>query len=290
MKKESASQTAQAAAAIRAYDNLANQPPIFHDAYALMMTSPAWRLLLSNKALMRVFQTQSFRHTFGLLVTQVATRSLYNEDWLFEALDRGVKQYVMIGAGLDSFALRAAAHYPDVKIYELDHPDTQALKIKTLSQLGKIPANVEFAPINFELEKISDALQRSSYDVKELGYFSWLGTTHYLKPETTLSTLRDLAAFAASESEIVFDYSIPYQNLQGLERLGTMSLSQVTHFLNEPIIGFFDTEHLHNSLRNMGYVIVEDMSGKDITERYLAWRKNEMRHTDAAHLIRLQII
>lgn len=290
MKKESASQTAQAAAAIRAYDNLANQPPIFHDAYALMMTSPAWRLLLSNKALMRVFQTQSFRHTFGLLVTQVATRSLYNEDWLFEALDRGVKQYVMIGAGLDSFALRAAAHYPDVKIYELDHPDTQALKIKTLSQLGKIPANVEFVPINFEVEKISDALQRSSYDVKELGYFSWLGTTHYLKPETTLSTLRDLAAFAASESEVVFDYSIPYQNLQCLERLGTMALSQVTHFLNEPIIGFFDTEHLHNSLWNMGYVIVEDLSGKDITERYLASRKNGMRHTDAAHLIRLQII
>jgi len=290
MKKESASQTAQAAAAIRAYDNLANQPPIFHDAYALMMTSPAWQLLLSNKALLRVFKTQMFHRTFGLLVTQVATRSLYSEDRLLEALDRGVKQYVMIGAGLDSFALRAAAHYPELKIYELDHPDTQALKIKTLSQLGEIPANVEFVPINFEVEKISDALQRSSYDVKELGFFSWLGTTHYLKPETTLSTLRDLAAFAASESEIVFDYSIPYQNLQGFERFGTMALSQVTHFLNEPIIGFFDTEHLHNSLWNMGYVIVEDMSGKDITELYLAWRKNGMRHTDAAHLIRLQII
>ena len=289
MKKESASQTAQAAAAIRAYDNLSNQPPIFHDAYALMMTSPAWRLLLSNKALLRVFKTQMFRRTFGLLVTQVAARSLYNEDWLFEALDRGVKQYVIIGAGLDSFALRAAAHYPELKIYELDHPDTQVLKIKTLSQLGKIPENVEFVPINFELEKLSDALRHSSYDVKELGCFSWLGTTHYLKPETTLSTLRDLAAFAASESEVVFDYSIPYQNLKGIERLGTMMLSQVTHLFNEPIIGFFDTEHLHNSLWNMGYVVVEDMSGKDITERYLAWRKNGMHHTDATHLLRLQI-
>lgn len=158
MKKESASQTAQAAAAIRAYDNLTNQPPIFHDAYAFKMTSPAWRFLLSNKALMRVFQTQRFRRTFGLLVTQVATRSLYSEDWLFEALDRGVKQYVIIGAGLDSFALRAAADYPDVKIYEVDHPDTQALKIKTLSQLGKIPANVEFVPIDFERENSAKRL------------------------------------------------------------------------------------------------------------------------------------
>jgi methyltransferase (TIGR00027 family) len=289
MKKESASQTAQAAAAIRAYDNLSNQPPIFHDAYALMMTSPAWRLLLSNKALLRVFKTQMFRRTFGLLVTQVAARSLYNEDWLFEALDRGVKQYVMIGAGLDSFALRAAAHYPDVKIYELDHPDTQALKIKTLSQLGEIPENVEFVPIDFELEKISDALQRSSYDANEIAYFSWLGTTHYLKPETTLSTLKDLSSCAATDSELVFDYSIPYQNLQGVERLGTMLLSQVTHLLNEPIMGFFNTQHLHNLLWNMGYVIVEDMSGKDITERYLAWRKNGIYHTDAAHLLRLQI-
>lgn len=290
MKKERASQTAQAAAAIRAYDNLSNQRPLFHDAYAINMTSPVWRFILSNKPLMQVLKTQTVRRAWDLLVTQVALRSAYSEDWLFEALDCGVKQYVIIGAGLDSFALRAAALYPDVKVYELDHPNTQALKIKTLSQLGKIPANVEFVPINFELEKISDALQRSSYDMKELGYFSWLGTTHYLKPETTLSTLQDLATFAASESEIVFDYSIPYQNLQGVERLGTMALSRVTHFLNEPIIGFFDTEYLHTSLWNMGYAVVEDMSGKDITERYLAWRKNGMRHTNAAHLIRLQIV
>lgn len=88
----------------------------------------------------------------------------------------------------------------------------------------------------------------------------------------------------------MFDYSIPYQNLQGVERLGTVALSRVTHFLNEPIIGFFDTKYLHNSLWNMGYAVVEDMSAKDITERYLAWRKNGMRHTGAAHLIRLQIV
>ena len=69
-----------------------------------------------------------------------------------------------------------------------------------------------------------------------------------------------------------------------------MALSQATHFLNEPIIGFFDTEHLHNSLWKMGYTVVEDMSGQDITKRYLVWRKNGMRHTDAAHLIRLQIV
>ena len=68
-----------------------------------------------------------------------------------------------------------------------------------------------------------------------------------------------------------------------------MMLSQVTHLFNEPLIGFFDTQHLHNLLWNMGYVVVEDMSGKDITERYLAWRKNGMHHTDAAHLLRLQI-
>ena len=107
MRKESASQTAQVAAAIRAYDNLTNQPPIFHDAYAINMTSPVWRFILSNKPFMQVLKTQPVRRAWDLLVTQVALRSAYSEDWLYEALDRGVKQYVMIGAGLDSFALRA---------------------------------------------------------------------------------------------------------------------------------------------------------------------------------------
>lgn len=290
MKKESASQTAQAAAAIRAYDNLTNQPPIFHDTYAINMTSPVWRFILSNKPLMQVLKTQPVRRAWDLLVTQVALRSAYSEDWLYEALDRGVKQYVMIGAGLDSFALRAAAHYPDVKIYEVDHPDTQALKIKILSEHGKIPENVEFVPIDFEREKLSEALGKSSYDANEIVHFSWLGTTHYLKPETTLSTLKDLSSYAAIDSELVFDYSVPYQNLQGIERLGTMLLSQVTHLLNEPIIGFFNTQQLHDLMWDLRYLVVEDLSGKDITERYLASRKNGMRHTDAAHLIRLQII
>ncbi|NWK73888.1 class I SAM-dependent methyltransferase [Acinetobacter sp. SwsAc6] len=290
MKTGRASNTAQAAAAIRAYDNLSNQRPLFHDAYAINMTSPAWRFILSNKALMRLLKTSPVRHAWDLLVTQVALRSAYSEDWLFEALDRGVKQYVMIDAGLDSFALRAAAKYPDVKIYEVDHPDTQALKIKILSEHGKIPENVEFVPINFEQEKLSEALGKSSYDANQIAHFSWLGTTHYLKPETTLSTLKDLASCAAIDSELVFDYSVPYQNLQGIERLGTMLLSQVTHLLNEPIIGFFNTQQLHDLMWDLGYLVVEDLSGKDITERYLAWRKNGMRHTDAAHLIRLQFI
>jgi len=290
MKTGRASNTAQAAAAIRAYDNLSNQPPLFHDAYAVKMTSPAWRFVLSNKALMRLLKTQPVRRAWDLLITQVALRSAYSEDWLYEALNRGVKQYVMIGAGLDSFALRAAAQYPDVKIYEVDHPDTQALKISVLSEHGKIPENVEFVPINFEQEKLSEALEKSSYDANQIAYFSWLGTTHYLKPETTLSTLKDLASCATSNSEVVFDYSVPYQNLQGIERLGTMFLSQITHLLNEPIMGFFNTQQLHNLMWNLGYLVLEDLSGKDITERYLVGSKKGMQHTDAAHLIRLQII
>ena len=290
MKTGRASKTAQAAAAIRAYDNLSNQPPLFHDAYAIKMTSPAWRFVLSNKALMRLLKTQPVRRAWDLLVTQVALRSAYSEDWLYEALNRGVKQYVMIGAGLDSFALRAAAQYPDVKIYEVDHPDTQALKISVLSEHGKIPENVEFVPINFEQEKLSEALEKSSYDANQIAYFSWLGTTHYLKPETTLSTLKDLASCATSNSEVVFDYSVPYQHLQGIERLGTMFLSQVTHLLNEPLMGFFNTQQLHDLMWNLGYLVLEDLYGKDITERYLVGSKKGMQHTDAAHLIRLQII
>lgn len=289
MKNGRASRTAEAAAGIRAYDYLYINNPIFSDPYALQMTSPAWRALLSNQLLMKFLNSKALNQTLGLLIAQVTARSRYTEDWLFEAIARGMRQYVLIGAGLDSFALRQAAYYPELKIYEVDHPDTQNLKIKTLSQLGDIPNNVEFVSINFENEKLSDALKRSSFDPNQISFFSWLGTTHYLSPETTLDTLQDIVSFAATESELVLDYSIDYKDLTGIERIGSFAVSKFTHILSEPIIGAFSTHQLHHAVWHMGYMVFDDMSGDDITERYFSWRKDDIRHTQATHLLHLII-
>ena len=254
------------------------------------MTNARWRLLLNNSMFRKVLNATPVNQSFGKLTAQVVARSRYAEDKLLEAIANGIQQYILVGAGLDSFVLRMAEQYPELKIFEVDHPDTQKIKIHKLKKLGTIPSNVEFVSIDFEKEKLSDALLRSSYDSKMPAFFSWLGTTHYLKPETTLATLQNIASIAHLNSEVVMDYSIDYKQLQGIERIGSFAIAQFTRFLKEPLIGTFTSEHLHQTVEKMGYVVLEDLSGTEITKRYFHQRADQIRHTQATHLIHLQIV
>lgn len=289
MKKGRASKTAEAAAAIRANHYLHALNPVFSDPFALHMTSKEYRALLSSKLVSKAFNSPLLNKTFGLLTGQVVARSRYTEDLLELAIQEDIQQYVLVGAGLDSFVLRLAKQFPQLKIFEVDHPDTQKLKIEKLSQLAEIPANVEFVSIDFEKEKLFDALARSQYDKNKAGFFSWLGTTHYLNPQTTFATLQNIASFAHTGSEVVMDYSVDYKELQGIERIGTFAVSQFTRLLKEPLIGAFMSESLHQTVENMGYIVIEDLSGKAITERYFQQRPDHIRHTHATHLIHLKL-
>lgn len=291
MKEGQSSRTAEAAAALRANHLQHARNPVFSDPYALDMTSPGWRKLLGSP-LAKVMNSSALTPVLGMLSAQVVARSRYAEDLLQKAIGSGINQYVLVGAGLDSFALRQShlnIKSPGLKIFEVDHPDTQAAKQKKLRALCDIPANVEFVAIDFEKESIADALAKSSYQQTKPGFFSWLGTTHYLEPQTTLNTLRSIAAIAAPGSEIVLDYSIHYNALQGLERLGSMGLSQFTSFLKEPLIGQFIPAELHQAVNTMGYDVVEDLSGNGLTEHYFKQRGDGIRHTKATHMLHLRL-
>ena len=254
------------------------------------MTNARWRLLLNNSMFRKVLNAMPVNQSFGKLTAQVVARSRYAEDRLLEAIANGIQQYILVGAGLDSFVLRMAEQYPELKIFEVDHPDTQKIKIHKLKKLGTIPSNVAFVSIDFEKEKLSDALLRSSYDTKAPAFFSWLGTTHYLNPETTLATLQNIASIASSNSQLVMDYSIDYKALEGIERIGSFAITQFTRLLNEPLLGTFASEYLHQAVEKMGYIVLEDLSGTEITERYFHQRTDQIRHTQATHLIHLQIV
>lgn len=294
MKAGRVSRTAEAAAALRANHHLNAHDPVFSDAYAYAMTNARWRLLLKNSLFCKTMNSSFMNKSLGKLTGQVVGRSRYSEDLLQQAIEKDhLQQYVIVGAGLDSFVLRLAEHYPQLKIFEVDHPDTQKTKIEKLKQISKskqLPANVEFVSIDFEKEKLSDALLRSTYDTKTPTFFSWLGTTHYLQPETTLATLQNIATFASSNSEIVMDYSVDYKTLKGLERVGAQFVVQFTRCMKEPLLGAFMPKVLHQKVERMGYRVVEDLSGVGITERYFNQRPDHIRHTHASHLIHLQII
>ncbi len=287
MKQGRSSRTAEAAAALRAHHYLFAHDPIFADAYAFEMTNKAWKSLLSLPLVNRIFNSSALNRTLGLLTAQVVGRSRYAEDCLKQAIEKGMNQYVLVGAGLDSFSLRLAQHYPDLKIFEVDHLDTQRLKIQKLKQQGDIPANVEFVAIDFEKEALGAVLARSNYAQDRPAFYSWLGTTHYLQPETTLQTLSSIANFAVKHSEIVLDYSIDFDGLHGIEKIGAQLVAQFTQILREPLMGQFNLSDLHHRVNQIGFEIVEDLSGDDLSERYFYDRPDHIRHTTATHMLHL---
>lgn len=289
MKEGQSSRTAEAAAALRANHFKNTKNPVFSDPYAFELTSKGWKKLLSNSLIVKVMNSAVLNRTLGLLTGQVVGRSRYAEDLLDQAVQHNIQQYVLVGAGLDSFVLRESHHYPALKIFEVDHPDTQAAKQSKLKKLGDLPPTVEFVAINFEKESISEALARSLYERSAPAFFSWLGTTHYLNPQTTLQTLKSIAEFAANGSEIVLDYSTDFQELHGIERLGSMGVAQFTHLLKEPLLGQFKPTDLHQAVEKMGFEVVEDLSGEAITERYFNARIDEIRHTSATRLLHLRL-
>ncbi|RKG30343.1 class I SAM-dependent methyltransferase [Acinetobacter tianfuensis] len=294
MKAGRVSRTAEAAAALRANHHLNASNPVFSDSYAFDMTNARWRLLLNNTLFRKTLNSDVLNKTLGKLTGQVVGRSRYTEDLLQQAIENHkIQQYVIVGAGLDSFVLRLANQYPQLKIFEVDHPDTQKTKIEKLKKVSKskqLPANVEFVSIDFEKEKLSDALQRSGFDSNHPAFFSWLGTTHYLTPQTTLATLQNIASIAGQNSEVVMDYSIDYKELHGIERFGAFALTHFTKFLKEPLIGAFASQDLHQQVEKMGYDVLEDLSGVDITERYFSHRPDHIRHTHGSHLIHLKLL
>lgn len=294
MKAGRVSRTAEAAAALRANHHLNASDPVFSDPYAFAMTNSRWRVLLNNALFRKTLNSKLMNQTFGKLTGQVVGRSRYSEDLLQHAIEHHqIQQYVLVGAGLDSFVLRLATQYPQLKIFEVDHPDTQKTKIQKLKKIStsqQLPGNVEFVSIDFEKEKLSDALKRSSFQSAHPAFFSWLGTTHYLTPQTTLATLKNIASIAAQQSEVVLDYSIDYKALEGIERFGAFALIQFTQFLKEPLIGAFRLEALHQAVTGMGYKVMEDLSGQQITERYFNHRADYIRHTHATHLLHLKLI
>ncbi|GAM31487.1 hypothetical protein P23_2003 [Acinetobacter calcoaceticus] len=289
MKEGQSSRTAEAAAALRANHFKNTVSPVFSDPYAFELTSKSWKKLLSSPLLVKLMNSAVLNRTLGLVTGQVVGRSRYAEDLLDQAVQQNTQQYVLVGAGLDSFALRESHHYPTLKIFEVDHPDTQAAKQTKLKKLGEIPASVEFVAINFEKESISEALARSLYERSAPAFFSWLGTTHYLNPQTTLQTLKSIAEFAANGSEVVLDYSTDFQELTGIERIGSMGVAQFTHLLKEPLLGQFKPTDLHHAVEQMGFEVVEDLSGEAITKRYFNGRIDEIRHTSATRLLHLRL-
>ena len=213
---------------------------------------------------------------------QVTCRSRYTEHALSQSIDRGITQYVILGAGFDSFAHRSDLA-PRVRVFEVDHPATQEWKRRQLASTDKAPDNVTFVPVDFAADVLGDQLYRAGFDDKAPAFVSWLGVTMYLTESAVHDTLDAVGDFAPG-SELVVNYMLP----AGLrddtgnayaEAVGTVSAEQ-----GEPWLSFFGPEQIEAMLRETGFGAVRHVSQRDMIAPALWTRSDTLQPADLSRI------
>ena len=278
VREKQRSRTAEAAAAVRAAHVLYDRPVIFADPFAIRLTSRTWRVICCSAFLHWLVVTKllgPLRPAHG----QILGRARYAEDKLDEAIRRGISQYVIIGAGLDSFALRRPDVAGAVRIYEVDHPATQRSKRERLADLGlRVPENLEFVSVDLENGSLREALATSTYSPSDQAFFSWLGTVPYLTLHAFFRTLELIRSVARPGSEIVFDYGIS-KRLLALGDVATLErLERFTQRRGEPLIDkHLDPETLASEVGALGFELLENLSPEEQKARYFTNRCDDLR-------------
>ncbi|MFH1035213.1 MAG: class I SAM-dependent methyltransferase [Pseudomonadota bacterium] len=221
----------------------------------------------------------------------VLCRTRFAEERLELAMARGVRQYVILGAGMDTFAWRR----PDLlaaglSVLEIDHPATQAFKRQRLEAAGMaIPAGLHFLPVDLSRQGLAEALADSAFDPRTPAVVCWLGVTYYLTRQEVLATLGAIARVAAIGSEAVFDYADAQAQLsQGDAKRRQMLRDRVSR-VGEPMRGGLDSASLATDLAGLGLRLEEDWDHEEIKRRYLAGRPDGMRIGGHPHLARVAV-
>lgn len=267
MKENRTSATALRVAIRRAAHQVLDDPRVFDDPLALRILGAE-----NTKAL----ESEQTRISPGLRL-HLALRSRYAEDELQAAFRQGVRQYAILGAGLDTFAYRSPLPGHGLRVFESDHPVTQAWKCACLERAAiAIPPALTFVPVDFETQTLEDGLRASGFDPGQGAFFSWLGVTQYLSSDAILTTLRFVASMPAG-SGIVFDYTISPSLLNPTARRVYEALARRVALAGEPFRSCFDPGGLAESLRAMGFGRVEDSGPKEMNARYLIDRPEDAR-------------
>jgi methyltransferase (TIGR00027 family) len=204
----------------------------------------------------------------------MVVRSRYAEDQLAMAVANGVRQYVVLGAGLDTFACRNP--FPQVRVFEVDHPATQAWKRERLTAAGiAIPSESGFVAIDFEKQKLDVELAAAGFRRAEPAFFSWLGVTPYLSREAFEGTLCFIAGMPPG-SGVAFDFAVKRAALGFMERMALDELSRRVAAAGEPFQLFFDPKTLVEDLKRMGFSQVELLGRDEINARYFANRSDKL--------------
>jgi methyltransferase (TIGR00027 family) len=265
-------------AILRAVHQLLDLPVIFEDPLALRILGTAEEDRLRRDPM---------RHNTPALVslrTSIVLRSRLADDEWARARQNGVRQFVILGAGLDTSAYRNPDH-GDSRIYEVDISSTQEWKRDCLRAAGiEEPASLTFVPIDFETSSLSEALTKAGFNGDEPAFFSWLGVSMYLEEDVFLNTLRFICSLAP-RSGVVFDYAVSPMLLSPSERKVVEFFATRAAEHGERWKTFFDPASVAATLLSLGFNEVQDLGPDELHDLYLAGRTDGLRKSRGSHLI-----
>jgi methyltransferase (TIGR00027 family) len=271
------SRTALGAAAHRAVHQVLEHGRIFADPLAVRI------LGADAEAALRDAENNPSRRLLRLFI---AVRTRFAEDALAAAVARGVRQLVVLGAGLDTYAYRNA-FAESLHVFEVDHPATQAWKRQRLAEAAiPLPDTLTFVPIDFERETLANGLAAAGFDPAKQSFFAWLGVVPYLTEQAVFSTLEFIAQLPGG-AHVLFDYGNPPTSgseLEGYTAAHDALASRVAS-TGEAFKSYFETDGLHAKLEALGFREIEDLGPALIRERYFANRGGSSRER-GGHILR----
>lgn len=281
MKANRPSITAHYVAMQHASHQLLDDPKVFSDPLALSIIGKESASALQADP----YRFESDKLSSSYLRAFLAARSRLAEDELAERVRNGARQYVILGAGLDTFAFRNPYPEGTLRVFEVDHPATQKWKKQHLLEADlAIPSGFTLAPLDFETQTLEEALLRAGFDPNACTFFSWLGVTIYLTPEAFWSTLRFIVSMPPG-SGVAFDYQINPSMLTWIDRVVFDSLSVRAALAGEPWRSFFMPESLRRDLLSLGFGQVEDHGVNEINKRYFSDRTDGFRVGGMSHMM-----
>jgi methyltransferase (TIGR00027 family) len=265
METGKASKTALRVGIRRAAHQVMEKPRILEDPIAVRLVGPGYARDMKRAS-----------HKVGRdFRAFMAARSRYVEDRLAEAVSRGVAQYVILGAGLDTFAYRNP--FPSLRVFEVDFPATQQWKREML-QAAKIalPGNLTFVPLDFEHKALAEGLAEAGFDAGAPSFFSWLGVVPYLTLAAFRATLGVVGQLPAG-SGVGFDYAVAPETLSPVGRTAFDRLSDRVAAAGEPFQLFFTPAEMEAELRRAGFHRFEQVDSDQLNDLYFKERADGLK-------------
>lgn len=284
----------------RAYHIENTKEPIFADTKVReLMTEEEYRqisdYIISGIDFFAPDKKDSFENREKILKylvnTQIAptllARSAFCEDALKTAIHTGTQQYVILGAGLDTFAFREQEFLKKYDVFELDHPLTQKDKKERIKCAGwTLPDKLHFVPIDFTKDSIGEKLLAAGFEPQKKTFFSWLGVSMYLNRQEIENMLQNIAALSANGSDLVFDYADEELFNSKVRRVQNM-LAMAMAGGEEMKSGFSQT-NLELMLSTHHFLAYEHLSQNEIQKRFFNSRNDWLsafEHINYVHAV-----